>query len=146
MANECITGKVKDYWHSVRIPAVILVIWLLRPFKHSILGCHSLSLFAPLWPFLTNCSKITCSILTLAAPTLLVLILRVLVHKKVHVQGPPHIFVTFLNLEIKILFLKSANIQLTRGFRCFHRVTTSLCISKGCKVMGRQRLGKVTKI
>ena len=38
LANECITGKVKDYWHSVRIPAVILVIWLLRPFKHSILG------------------------------------------------------------------------------------------------------------
>ena len=34
------TGKVKDYWHSVRFPSVWLVICLLLPFKHSILGCQ----------------------------------------------------------------------------------------------------------
>ena len=66
-------------------------------------------------------------------------------------QGPPYTFVAFHGLEIenhtlKVLLRSSASIQLTRGFKGFQRSTTSLCSLKGCKVMGRQRLGKGTKI
>ena len=68
-----------------------------------------------------------------------------------YLQGLPYIFVTFPSLVIQTQTLKVqlrslASDMLLRGFRGFHRGTISLCSSKGYKIMGRQRLGKVTKI
>ena len=44
---------MKDYWHSVRFPSVWLVICLLLPFKHSILGCQEGLTRKKCW----NCSR-----------------------------------------------------------------------------------------